>query len=192
MPDWSYHGIFKPILSKLPSTVAREFIHRGMSTIASLPFGMGSHIINFLGREESSHLLQKKVHGIEFRNPVGLSGKIDPLLTGTKAFSNLGFGLIEIGPITLHNSERFTSPIVDWHKRNIIFPSRPESLGLEATITRLAKLKKKQPILIRLVGTQGELEVMIQALDKYVDGYIIEEAFPELIPLTDRPIFYLS
>lgn len=189
LPDWSYHGIFKPILTKLPPTISREFIHRGMSIIASIPFGLGSHIINFLGREESSHLLEKKVHGIKFRNPVGLSGKIDPLLTGTKAFSNLGFGLIELGPVTLHKSGSFTSPVVNQDNLTITFPTKHESLGMEETLTKLTKLKKKQPIIIRLVGSQEEIEVMIQAFDNYVDGYIIENIFPELIPLTNRPIF---
>src|SRR5690349_10240002 len=101
MPDWSYHGIFKPVLKHLPPTVSREFIHRSMNAIASLPFGMGGRIINFLGREECSPTLLKRIDLIDYRNPIGLSGKVDPMLTGVKAFTNLGFGFLEIGPVTI-------------------------------------------------------------------------------------------
>lgn len=39
MPDWSYHLLFKPVLKKMKLYHARDFIHRGMNTIASLPAG---------------------------------------------------------------------------------------------------------------------------------------------------------
>jgi dihydroorotate dehydrogenase len=189
MPDWSYHGIFKPLLTKLPPTVSREFIHRGMNKIASLPFGLGAFIINFLGREESSPLLKKEMDRIDFTNPVGLSGKIDPLLSGTKAFTNLGFGFLEIGPITITESEEFTSPVIETEKQKIQFPSEPESIGIEKTIAKLKKVKKKQPIFIRLVGSYIELETMIQRLDDYADAYIIEAILPELGKVTNKPLF---
>lgn len=59
MPDWSYHGIFRPLLNILPPNVSRELIHRGMSFIATLPFQIGPQVIHFLGREENSPLIQK-------------------------------------------------------------------------------------------------------------------------------------
>ncbi|WP_047985469.1 beta/alpha barrel domain-containing protein [Ornithinibacillus californiensis] len=189
MPDWSYHGIFKPLLSKLPPTVSREFIHRGMSTIASLPFGIGSHIINFLGREESSTYLKKDIDRIVFSNPVGLSGKIDPLLSGTKAFTNLGFGFLEIGPVTVSETDIFTSPIVDKNKQKIYFPSIAESIGLEKTIKKLKKVRQKQPVFIRLTGTKDELVSMLQALDSYADAFIIESHLPDLVSETTKPIY---
>lgn len=192
MPDWSYHGIFKPLLTKLPPTISREFIHRGMNAVASIPFNIGSQIINFLGREESSPLLQKKVNGIDFRNPVGLSGKIDPLLTGTKAFSNLGFGFLEIGPITIQKSENFTSPIISYEEEKISFPLKAESIGLDDTVVKLGKLKKKQPLFIKLSGKFDELVTMIQKLENYADAYIVQDSFPELINVTKKPIFFAT
>lgn len=189
MPDWSYHGIFKPILSALPPTLSREFIHRGMSVVANLPFGMGPHIINFLGREESSPLIHKQVNHIEFANPVGLSGKIDPLLTGTKAFANLGFGFLEVGPVTVQKTERFTEPIVDSYNQRIVFPKNNESIGLEETIKKLAALRKKQPIMARLSGSDDELIMMMDKLEEYVDGYILETLDASLLTETRKPIY---
>ncbi|WRP08646.1 hypothetical protein U9J35_10945 [Rossellomorea aquimaris] len=143
MPDWSYHGIFKPALSKLPAYMSREFIHRGMSTIASLP--LGPNIIHFLGREECSPLLYRQIKLMEFTNPVGLSGKIDPLLTGTSAFIHLGFGFIEIGPVTLKTSSESDYPNVYHNEERIQFTDPLESIGLEKTLKKLKKIRKKSP-----------------------------------------------
>jgi dihydroorotate dehydrogenase len=189
MPDWSYHGIFKPLLTKLPPTVAREFIHRGMNLIASLPFGIGSQIINFLGREESSPFIGKEIHKIYFSNPVGLSGKVDPKLSGTKAFSNLGFGFLEIGPVTMTKTAKFSSPTVDPIRQTILFPSDVESIGIEKTISKLKRVKKKQPILVRISGSYEEVIEMIQRLENYADGYIIESPQAEIIMKAKKPVF---
>ncbi|RJR12512.1 dihydroorotate dehydrogenase [Candidatus Parcubacteria bacterium] len=189
MPDWSYHGIFKPVLSLLPPIVAREFIHRGMNTIASLPFGLGSHVINFLGREECSPVLHKEIHYIDFKNPVGLSGKIDPLLSGSRAFSNLGFGFLEIGPVTLEPRENGLQPIKDNKAKRIDFPEVQPSIGLEKTIQKLRKLTKKQPIFLRLSGSGQEVKRMAAELDPYADGYIVENMQTELGIHTNKPIW---
>ncbi|UOQ48795.1 dihydroorotate dehydrogenase [Gracilibacillus caseinilyticus] len=187
MPDWSYHTIFKPILHRLSSYKSREFIHRGMSLVASVPFG--SHFINFLGRHESSPALSQQLDGITFANPVGLSGKIDPLLTGTKAFTHLGFGLLEIGPITLAQKDSAHSPSVDTENQSIEFPSEQGSIGLQATVNKLKSVKTTQPIFLRLAGTDREVEKLILTLDPYADGFIIDNKEESLIHLTSKPIY---
>ena len=98
LPDWSYHTVFKPTLTRLPDSYGREFIHRGMSLISTIPGG--SSLIKNLGHTEPSQKLETTIFGLTISNPVGLSGKIDPKLTGTKAFGNLGLGFLEIGPVS--------------------------------------------------------------------------------------------
>ena len=189
MPDWSYHGIFRPILSKLPPTVSREFIHKRMNMIASLPFGLGGHVINFLGREESSPLLHKSFNGLSFKNQVGLSGKIDPHLTGTKAFTNLGFGFLEIGPVTVQPTENWTAPVVLEIDKRIIFPDKVESIGLTGTINVLKKVKKKQPIFIRLSGDPEEMKYMVDSLENLADGFIVEDSEFNKTYSSAKPIY---
>jgi dihydroorotate dehydrogenase len=190
MPDWSYHQLFKPALSLLSPIYSREFIHRGMSMIASLPGG--HHIINFLGREESSKLLQKNIAGIQFPNPVGLSGKIDPLLSGTNAFVNLGFGFIEMGPITLRQTTSEELPIVDKEHETIHF-SHGDSIDLKQTIQKLKRIRFKQPVLIRLSGTMKDLQEMINALEDYADCFVLSyselDRSPKGFLQTEKPIF---
>ncbi len=191
MPDWSYHVLFKPILSRLSPTVSREFIHRGMNRIASAPGG--HHFINFLGREESSPALRTEVNGLPLSNVVGFSGKIDPLLSGTTAFSNLGFGFLEVGPVTVEATS-ITPPTIRKDEKKIEFTPFIESLGLTKTVDKLENFRKKQPVVVRLAGNTDEIEIMIQEIDPFADAYIIDtrkqiEDLVRIPTLSTKPIF---
>ncbi|MEQ2528030.1 dihydroorotate dehydrogenase [Robertmurraya yapensis] len=174
MPDWSYHPLFKPIVSRLPGSMGREFIHRGMSFIASVPGG--SRFIEFLGHMAPSNHLKRDFLGIPIASPVGLSGKVDPQLTGTCAFSHLGFGFIEIGPVTLEpHLERHAS----FQNEQIFFPNSLESIGLEKTIRKLQQIQTyDKPLFIRIAKTDSlkELFLLIESLIPFSDGIIIEDA----------------
>ncbi|WP_019412986.1 hypothetical protein [Paenisporosarcina sp. TG20] len=188
MPDWSYHVLFKPISKRLPPTVSREFIHGGMTRIASLPGG--GRFINFLGREESSVLLQREIQEITYSNPVGLSGKIDPLLTGSKAFSNLGFGFIEVGPVTKNRVTDASAPTINYNMQMIEFSPVYESIGIDHTLEQLKKWKPKQPILIRLVGTVDEQVDMMEKLELYADAFVVQStSFERLHHTSNKPIY---
>jgi dihydroorotate dehydrogenase len=191
MPDWSYHVLFKPILSRLSPTISREFIHRGMNRISSVPGG--HHFINFLGREESSPSLRFEVDGISLKNAIGLSGKIDPLLSGTSAFSNLGFGYLEVGPVTIEPTP-ITPPIIRKNDEKIVFPATPESVGLSKTLDHLKSFRKKQPVFVRLAGSTDEIELMIHETEPYVDGFIIDtrnqiEDLVRIPAISSKPIY---
>lgn len=149
MPDWSYHPMFKPWLPRLPGNSGREFIHRGMSLIASMPGG--TPFIEFLGHMGPSEKLTKDLFGFQFRSPVGFSGKIDPQLTGMTAFPHLGVGFIEIGPVTTLPITPDQAPFLSKDEYTISYPIQTESIGVEATIRKLNKRRVPHtPILIRL------------------------------------------
>lgn len=186
MPDWSYHGIFKPLLMKLPPAVSREFIHRGMNTIASLPLGLGGTIINFLGREECSPYLQTEQMDVPFRNPVGLSGKLDPNLSGTRAFSNLGFGFIEVGPVTWEPTHSKETLFVQEKTETIHFPQ--ETIGFQKALEKIKNTPVKQPLFVRLLGTTEELEKMAKGFEHLVTGFIVESPDVKSLGHKDNPI----
>ncbi|MBU9713137.1 dihydroorotate dehydrogenase [Evansella tamaricis] len=191
MPDWSYHLLFNPVLKKLPSRISREFIHRGMNRIASFPGG--KQFINFLGREESSPLLKKEIHGSSMDNSIGLSGKLDPLLSGTKAFSNLGFGFIEMGPISVNRKKDEKAPIV-FKNKTIGFPTDHALIDLKETEIKLKELSVDQPVLLHLTGDIQELIILMTVLEKYADMFIFPvEAIKDinlLEELTEKPYFF--
>jgi dihydroorotate dehydrogenase len=138
LPDWSYHTLFKPVVSRLPGSHGREFIHRGMSFISSIPGG--SKFIEILGHTEPSPKLETSILGLTISNPVGLSGKIDPNLTGTKAFGHLGLGFIEVGPVSsvakVGSSPQFTQA-----RDNLIYSYTLETLGIEGTVYKLKEYR---------------------------------------------------
>jgi dihydroorotate dehydrogenase len=171
MPDWSYHTLFKPVLQKLPPTFSREFIHRGMSTIASTL--VGEKLIEFLGHLSPSKNIQKQLFHIPFSTPVGLSGKVDPQLTGLKAFQNLGFGFVEIGPVSIQGSIESEVLHVDLKKEQI-WSDSPPSIQLTSAKMKLASLKKKKiPFFIKVEGTEIEIKQICEELSAYSDGFIL-------------------
>ncbi|MEB1809239.1 MAG: dihydroorotate dehydrogenase [Bacillaceae bacterium] len=189
MPDWSYHVLFKPLLSRLSPYHSREFIHRGMNRISSVPGG--HHLINFLGREESSPLLTKEVDEIQMNNSIGLAGKVDPLLSGTKAFQNLGFGFLEIGPVTKEPYRKGEVPIIHEKENYIEFPQHYETIGLEKTVLELKNLQRKQPVLIRITGSEDDQSAIMNALEDEADAFILE--FNASAPITSystkKPVY---
>lgn len=196
MPDWSYHTIFKPALTHLPEVNGREFIHRSMSFISSIPGGKG--LIKNLGHTEPAAQLETKIFGLTISNPVGLSGKIDPRLTGTKAFGHLGLGFIEVGPI-LANTIESSPPQFNREKDNLIFPYTSETLGINETVKKLENLHAfDKPVFIR-IGTTGsfhETYSLVLSLRKYADAIVLEELFTESELeslkkfLKDKPLLY--
>lgn len=177
MPDWTYHTMFEPALSKLPAKTGREFIHNGMHRIASIPGG--SKLIEYLGHTAPAKQLETKIFGLTIANPVGLSGKIDPLLSGTKAFGHLGMGFIEVGPVSWDPVEMGTPRFTD-SKDAMVYPYWLESPGIKRTIEKLSKLESfDKPIFIR-IGRNDIFEQtlsLLKTLSAFGEAFIVEELF---------------
>ncbi|WP_260804385.1 beta/alpha barrel domain-containing protein [Planococcus maritimus] len=169
--------MFEPALSKLPAKTGREFIHNGMHRIASIPGG--SKLIEYLGHTAPAKQLETKIFGLTIANPVGLSGKIDPLLSGTKAFGHLGMGFIEVGPVSWDPVEMGTPRFTD-SKDAMVYPYRLESPGIKRTIEKLSKLESfDKPIFIR-IGRNDTFEQtlsLLKTLSAFGQAFIVEELY---------------
>ncbi|WP_129688979.1 dihydroorotate dehydrogenase [Gottfriedia acidiceleris] len=172
MPDWSYHTIFKPLLSKLPSKVSREFIHSSMNKISIMPFG--PNLIEFLGHLNTDSSLENEIHNLKLKNQIGLASKIDPYLSGTNAFMNLGFGVIEIGPISIHHTPTSKSPLIDLKHNQLIGTEEYKVLTVEQTVHKLSKIHKKVPVFARIVGSFDEFKLIESRLTDFVDLFILD------------------
>ncbi|MCR2822306.1 dihydroorotate dehydrogenase [Lederbergia panacisoli] len=174
MPDWSYHTIFKPILHKLPPSFGREFIHRGMSILSSTL--IGEALIEFLGHMSPSKKMEKHLFGVKFTSPVGLSGKVDPQLSGLTAFQNLGFGFLEIGPVSINGSGKKGELFID-QKLEEIHGFSGVPIKLSTIEEKLHSLKKKKmPFFIRVEGSLQEIKQICGKLHSYSDGFIIDSS----------------
>lgn len=170
MPDWSYHPLKKLFLDKISAKTSREFIHKSMSTIASLPGGR--NLIGFLGHMKPPLEIQKEISHIRFPSPIGLSGQIDPYLSGLKSFQELGFGFLEIGPIVLIEDRKQSEP--KWKNNRILFSNHQEKVPLKLAIKKLTNLNIRIPIIARIDKhvKKDEWDIIVHHLTPFVDAFI--------------------
>lgn len=171
MPDWSYHPLKKTVLSKLDANKSRQLIHASMRIIAKVPGG--KYVIEFLGHNQTSPLLQETYNNTLFKSPVGLSGIMDPQLTGTPAFQELGFGFIEIGPIVFRASTEQISPI--WLDGQIAFSTSAEKVPLKQALQLVGNHGFHVPLFARLdiSLTTQQLQACLEHLAPFVDGFLL-------------------
>ena len=194
MPDWSYHPLKRLILDKIKPKTSREFIHKSMSTIASIPGGR--NLIGFLGHMKPAQEFQKEVNQTTFQSPIGLSGHIDPHLSGINAFKELGFGFLEIGPIVLNEPKVQKEPI--WKNDHILFSDQQEKTPLKLVIKKLTSLNIQIPIFARIDAqvNRNEWDIIVRHLTPFVDAFIgTNEQFNSFLDKSsstmERP-FYVS
>ena len=171
MPDWSYHPLKKLLLDKIRPKTSREFIHKSMSTIASLPGGR--KLIGFLGHMNPPQEFQKELNDTTFPSPIGLSGHIDPNLSGINAFQELGFGFVEIGPIVLNEPKARIEPRIE--NSTILFSEHLEKVPLKLVIKKLTSLNIKIPLFAKIDAqvNKNEWNIIVQHLTPFVDAFIV-------------------
>lgn len=171
MPDWSYHPLKKIALSKIEAKKSRQFIHHSMRTVASLPGG--KHVIEFLGHNATSSLLHKQLNNTNFKSPIGLSGMLDPELTGTTAFQELGFGYIEMGPIVFRAPTTQITP--QWQQNQIAFSTSSEKVTLKRALQVVLATKFHVPLFARLDENlcAVDLQRCMEQLSPFVDGFFL-------------------
>ncbi|MGA4718576.1 dihydroorotate dehydrogenase [Fictibacillus nanhaiensis] len=192
MPDWSYHTFFKPLLFRMKSETSRDLTLHTMNTLTKLPFG--DKIIQFFGHMQPSKKLERKVAGITFPSPVGISGALDPNLNGTQAFTNLGFGFIEVGPITTEPQKTEKPILRDVAKETLSYENLHANLGLDATIVKLQSMKNATiPLGIMIRGeTLQDYEKLVQKLDEHATFFVIDvkgiSYLEEIREFTSKPL----
>jgi dihydroorotate dehydrogenase len=170
MPDWSYQPLKKLLLDKIKPKTGREYIHKSMSTIASIPGGR--NLIRFLGHMKPPQEFQKEIYQTRYSSPIGLSGQIDPNLSGINAFQELGFGFVEIGPIVLNEPREQNEPRRE--NNQILFSDQQEKVPLRLAIKKLISLNIKIPIFARIDARvkRDEWDIIVQHLTPFVDAFI--------------------
>ncbi|MGN1400528.1 MAG: hypothetical protein ACI4XL_03420 [Bacillus sp. (in: firmicutes)] len=192
MPDWSYHPLKQFILDNIRPKTGREWIHTSMSRIASFPGGHAC--IEFLGHMRPPQELQRDILQMNFCSPIGLSGLIDPHLSGLKAFHHVGFGFMEIGPITLRKHKKQNPP--ERENGRLLFSSDHEMVPLKRALRKLSAFDNRIPLIARIdpQADQLEREAILSHLTPYADAFILTSeqilTFSEDKKLpTARPIF---
>ncbi|MGM0804339.1 MAG: dihydroorotate dehydrogenase [Bacillota bacterium] len=175
----------------MKSERSRDLTLHTMNTLAKLPFG--DKIIQFFGHMQPSKELERIVAGITFPSPVGISGALDPHLNGTQAFTNLGFGFIEVGPITALPQKTKKPILRDQDKETLVYGNLYENMGLDATLVKLQSMKATIPLGITIKGDSlQEYEKLVQRLDEHATFFVIDvkgiSYWEEIREFTSKPL----
>ncbi|WP_083207850.1 hypothetical protein [Fictibacillus arsenicus] len=192
MPDWSYHTFFKPVLFRMKPETSRDFTLQLMNTLARLP--IGDKVINFFGHMQPPAELVQNIAGIRFPSPVGISGALDPNLKGTSAYSNLGYGFIEVGPISIKPCTVHESIVRNTDEETLWYQQLQSNMGLDEALIKLQQTKRTVPMGIGIKGeTEEELSHLAEKLDEYADFFIVDlnvaDHIEKMRSITSKPVF---
>lgn len=171
MLHFGYKHILKPIFFLYdPEKIHDRMTHTG-SILGKCRIGRGitSAFFNY-----KNTILEQKICGIHFPNPIGLSAGFDKNAQLTQILPSVGFGFVEIGSVTGEPCEGNPKPRL-WRLK------RSESLavyyglkndGAETIAARLSTVKTKIPLGISVAKTNCAATVDREAgIKDYVKAY---------------------
>ncbi|MAX81385.1 MAG: dihydroorotate dehydrogenase (quinone) [Crocinitomicaceae bacterium] len=187
-----YKGIIRPILFKFDPEKIHHFTTNAFVFLCSLPVVKQLIKSNFTVEDKK---LERELFGLKFKNPVGLAAGFDKAASLYNAFSNLGFGFIEVGTITPKGQPGNPKP------RMFRLPDDSGLInrlgfnndGVEAAIANL----KKRKVNIVIGGNIGknkvtpndqavnDYETCFEALFPYVDYFVVNVSSPNTPNLRD-------
>ncbi|MEK8129177.1 hypothetical protein WMW72_14825 [Paenibacillus filicis] len=153
MPDWSYQTLFRPLLFRLSSRLARELTFQAIGGLSRLPGGR--LVIRTLGHMEPSPILASRAGSLELYTPVGLSGSLDPEGKAHAAMAQFGFGFIMTGPITPEPLSSSAPILRETDRESLIYPSYTENIGLKEAERLFEHPRHRLPQLARLMPMPG-------------------------------------
>jgi len=182
MPDWSYNTLFRPVLFRLPFPLARNLCMNSMGRLASLP--LGGRVIDLMGHMAPDRRLARQVAGIAIPAPVGLAAGIDSQTRGHGALSRFGFGVIEVGPVSIGGCETVES--IELNARSETLTCSPDLPPISSAdlAKRLAESPSSPPVLLRVVlptsqlsdESGRQLEDAVRLLNDHVVGVTLTAA----------------
>jgi dihydroorotate dehydrogenase subfamily 2 len=164
--DYLYKTVFKPVAFALDA----EFIHDSISSL-------GETLENFPGLVsflfDSPHAdLKKKVLGVEFTNPVGLSAGFDYNGHLAQVLSSVGFGFNSVGTVTAKAYEGNPKPrLMRLPKSKSLLVNKGfKSEGAPAVAGRLDGKKLEGKTIGISVGSSNcpEVDTVNKAIDDYL------------------------
>ncbi|UJF32964.1 dihydroorotate dehydrogenase [Paenibacillus hexagrammi] len=181
MPDWSYHSIFKPMLFRMPAKLARDITLFTMGTLSRMPGG--PLVIRTMGHMELTSILSGELAGVPIAYPVGLGGRLDPHGTAHRAMAQLGFGFIEVGPVTVQAIQRDEPILREVDDEAIVYPDGYENDGADRIAERMQRGSgHRLPHFFRLRPMPGrtpeqalhELRELLVKLAPYASGFYLD------------------
>ncbi|MCB0522555.1 MAG: quinone-dependent dihydroorotate dehydrogenase [Lewinellaceae bacterium] len=181
-----YKYLLKPILFLLPPEKAHHV------TLFLLKMTLAIPVIGWLFRknfELKDKMLERRVFGLTFPNPVGLAAGFDKDGKHFRAMSALGFGFIEIGTVTPVGQEGNPQPRLFRLPADEALVNRMgfNNEGVDALVERLKKHRPKNLIIGGNIGKNKvtpneqatrDFAICFEALFPYVDYFVVNVSSP--------------
>jgi dihydroorotate dehydrogenase len=149
VPDWFYHTISQPLLSRLPAAKSRDLALGFMGGLARLPLGRAT--ISFLGHMRPDPRLRRSYLGIDFPTAVGLGPALDTRACALPAWAQFGFGFLEIGPVVASEPPDASNVERNFDQQYFYYPDTAGVLGCNVAAARLEEASRLEvPIILRL------------------------------------------
>lgn len=147
MPDWSYHGLFKPLLDRMRPERARWLTLSAVGLLGRLPLGSGLKIMEWMGHMAPPPELKCKLGGLTLCSPVGLAAAVDPKLHAVRSFTRFGFGLQLLGAADPKASgqQELRAVLRDPQREALCYSRRTDSCAPEHLLRQLAGLAARGP-----------------------------------------------
>ncbi|KKQ70862.1 MAG: protein PyrD, dihydroorotate dehydrogenase (fumarate) [Candidatus Peregrinibacteria bacterium GW2011_GWC2_39_14] len=180
-----YKNLLRPILFKFdPESIHRLFVEVG-SVLGSFNITR-KFTRRFFYYGDS--MLEQKILGIEFKNPIGLGGGYDKNGETSSIMPDVGFGFMEIGSITNNPSKGNARPRI-WRlpqSKALVVHYGLMNDGVKKIRTRIENKKFRIPLLINIAKTNDKTLTG----DKGINDYV--ECFEQIKDLGDIIVINIS
>lgn len=180
------YRLIKAFLFLLPAETAHHFTTSFFSLLVTTP-GLSYVIRKIFYYEHPS--LERKLLGLNFKNPIGLAAGFDKDGRYISALSALGFGFIEVGTVTPRPQVGNPKPRLFRIKEDNAIINRMgfNNGGVEALVSRLASLEKNNVIIGGNIGKNKDTPnekahedylICFEKLYDYVDYFVVNLSSP--------------
>jgi dihydroorotate dehydrogenase len=180
-----YKKIVKPILFRMDPEKAHHLTINGLHAASNVPGA--KQLLKSLYGVERSPLLAQTLWNIPFENPIGLAAGLDKNAQAVEAFSQIGFGFMEVGTITPKPQPGNEGPRMFRLPSDQALINRMgfNNIGIQAMAQNLRKIKKRD---IPLVINMGKNKITPN--EHAEDDYLA--CMQELYPLGDIFVVNIS
>lgn len=179
------YKVFRPLLFALPPETAHRVTTAAFQIMCAVP---GVSLLCSSYFTVKNKLLNRRVFGIDFPNPVGLAAGFDKEGTLYKSFRHLGFGFIEIGTVTPQGQPGNPKPRMFRlpQDQGLINRMGFNNQGLEKAVEKL-KNKPKNLIIGGNIGKNKDTPnneavndyiICFEGLFDYVDYFVVNVSSP--------------
>jgi len=146
MPDWFYRTVSQRVLLRPPVPRGRDLAVGMLGCIARVPGG--KWLIDLLGHQRPDPALALNLWGHRLRSPLGMSAIVDGQAAALPAWTQFGFGYLEVGPVNLTAQPGSDFLDQDAARETLILPRLPRGLSMAEVTAKCQEINSAPALLL--------------------------------------------